>query len=32
MATENATDLVQLTQDIAKELGTDWTFKPLDEP
>jgi hypothetical protein len=25
-------DLVQLTQDIAKELGTDWTFKPLDEP
>jgi hypothetical protein len=32
MANENPTDLVQLTQDIAKELGSDWTFKPLDEP
>jgi hypothetical protein len=29
---QGAVDLVQLTQDIAKELGTDWTFKPLDEP
>jgi hypothetical protein len=25
-------DLVQLTKDIAKELGSGWTFKPLDEP
>jgi hypothetical protein len=25
-------ELVQLTKDIAKELGGAWTFKPLDEP
>jgi hypothetical protein len=25
-------ELVQLTKDIAKELGDAWTFKPLDEP
>ena len=32
MANENPTDLVRLAQDIAKELGDGWTFKPLDEP
>ena len=37
MATENPTDLVQLTQDIAfflneGETAVKWTFKPLDEP
>jgi hypothetical protein len=29
---EQTIDLVRLAQDIAKELGQGWTFKPLDEP